>query len=126
MPVLQDSARAGVAAHAGAAFPAAVVLGGCLGSGGGEAPSEGPAARLAPVRLANCKDWKKAGPSERDALVDAVREFAGGPTGSPAGRGLTIPDERAYKLFESYCKRDFARGFKLYKLYGRAAAFGQR
>jgi len=30
---------------------------------------------------------------------------------------------QAYKVLESYCKNYFARGFKLYKLYERAAAF---
>jgi len=44
---------------------------------------------------------------------------------SPArtGRGATLPDEKAYELFENTCKQDYARAFKLYKLYTRAASF---
>jgi hypothetical protein len=34
-----------------------------------------------------------------------------------------LDDERAYELLQSYCAHYFARGFKLYKLYERAAAF---
>ena len=36
---------------------------------------------------------------------------------------IVLDDERAYKLLQSYCAKPFARGFKLYKLYTRAAAF---
>jgi hypothetical protein len=55
--------------------------------------------------------------------VRQLRAFAGGPTGSPAGRGNVLEDEQAYELLENWCGNDFARGFKLYKLYTRAAAF---
>jgi hypothetical protein len=34
-----------------------------------------------------------------------------------------IDDKDAYNLFNRYCEHEFARGFKLYKLYERAAAF---
>ena len=34
-----------------------------------------------------------------------------------------LDDKRAYKLFDSLCAQHFARAFKLYKLYERAAAF---
>jgi hypothetical protein len=34
-----------------------------------------------------------------------------------------LEDGRAYRVLQSYCIRTFARGFKLYKLYERAAAF---
>ena len=52
----------------------------------------------------------------------AIRDFAGGPTGSPGGYGVTISDEHAYHLFQGYCSASFARGFRLYKLYTRAAS----
>lgn len=41
----------------------------------------------------------------------------------PSGSGSVLDDKQAYDLFDNYCKNDFARGFKLYKLYERAAAF---
>jgi hypothetical protein len=34
-----------------------------------------------------------------------------------------LEEEQAYDLFQAYCKQPFARGFLLYKLYGRAAGF---
>jgi hypothetical protein len=57
--------------------------------------------------------------------VVALRNFAGGPVGSSAGiqKGPVLDDQRAYKVLQSYCRNFFARGFKLYKLYERAAAF---
>lgn len=41
----------------------------------------------------------------------------------PARRGRTLPDEVAYELIDSRCGKDFARGFLLYELYTRGAAF---
>jgi hypothetical protein len=72
-----------------------------------------------------CSDWKQAGGAAREAMVDGLRAIAGGQvTGQgAAGRGTVLDDERAYRLFNSYCKRPFARGFVLYKLYGQAAGF---
>jgi hypothetical protein len=57
--------------------------------------------------------------------VVLLRGFAGGPIGSSKGiqRGPVLDDARAYRLLQSYCANYFARGFKLYKLYERAAAF---
>ena len=77
-----------------------------------------------PIQLADCTDWKQGTVDERLGTIRQLREFAGGPVGSPAGHGATLEDEDAYKLFENYCSEYFARGFKLYKLYTRAAAFG--
>lgn len=37
--------------------------------------------------------------------------------------GRTFDDQRAYNVLDSFCKRRFARGFKLYKLYTHAAGF---
>ena len=77
------------------------------------------------VRTADCSDWKKGNVDQRRGTVIELREFAGGPVGSSAGiqNGPVLDDERAYKVLESYCAKHFARGFKLYKLYKRAAAF---
>jgi hypothetical protein len=57
--------------------------------------------------------------------VIKLREFAGGPVGSSAGiqNGPVLDDDSAYRLLQNYCAKPFARGFKLYKLYTRAAAF---
>ena len=39
------------------------------------------------------------------------------------GTGSVLDDKQAYDLFNSYCEESFARGFKLYHLYQRAAGF---
>ena len=77
------------------------------------------------VRSADCRDWKRGTAAQRRATVVQLRKFAGGPVGSSAGiqNGPVLDDGRAYKVLESYCARYFVRGFKLYKLYERAAAF---
>jgi hypothetical protein len=72
--------------------------------------------------LASCRDWRKG----TVAQVIELRQFAGSPVGSSSGiqRGPVLLDASAYKLLESWCGNYFARGFKLYKLYTRSAAFG--
>ena len=39
------------------------------------------------------------------------------------GTGSVLDDKQAYNLFDNWCKEGFARGFKLYHLYQRAAGF---
>jgi hypothetical protein len=77
------------------------------------------------VREADCTDWKRGKVDQRRSTVAQLRKFAGGPVGSSAGiqKGPVLDDDRAYKVLESYCSKYFARGFKLYKLYERAASF---
>jgi hypothetical protein len=88
-------------------------------------PVSFPSPTVGPVRSANCTDWKRGAVDERRSTVVALRNFAAGPVGSSAGiqRGPVLDDGRAYRVLQSYCKRFLARGFKLYKLYERAAAF---
>ena len=97
------------------------------GCGGSSPNSSTPVAQGphidVPLRLADCSDWKRADVSQRLGTVKQLRDFAGGPTGSPGGHGNTLEDEKAYDLLQGYCGNYFARGFKLYKLYTRAAAF---
>jgi hypothetical protein len=102
------------------------LLGGCGDSSKAKKePVHFPAPAVGPVRSADCSAWKRGAVDQRRATVVALRKFAGGPVGSSSGiqRGPVLDDERAYKVLQSYCKRYFARGFKLYKLYERAAAF---
>ena len=101
-----------------------MALSGCLGSDSGGQASNAGARIGASARFVDCADWRKATPSERAGTVDAIRKFAGGPTGTPGRKGATLPDDKAYQLFENECRAGFARHFKLYKLYTRAAAFG--
>ncbi len=110
---------------------AALALGGCGGSdsnggrSGSNAPQEAGANVGKPPSVANCKDWKAASPQERYGTIEDLREFAGGPV-EEGGHGATLPDDDAYKVLERWCRNYYARGFKLYKLYSRAAAFTPR
>lgn len=76
-----------------------------------------------PLRLVDCTDWRNASVDERRGTVVQLREFAGGPSGSPAGHGTVLDDDDAYTDLDNFCENDFARAFRLYKLYVRAAAF---
>lgn len=62
---------------------------------------------------------------QRHGALKRLHKFASSPIGSSQDRkyGPTLSDSRAYRLFDSLCAKHFARAFKLYKLYERAAAF---
>ena len=117
--LVRDTQRAAALA----ACLATLLLAGCLGSDDEPASSEAGARLGPPLRLTDCEDWREFSPRERSTTLRALEAFAEGRTGSPAGRGRGLDDERAYELFEGYCRQPFARRFKLYKLYTRAAAF---
>jgi hypothetical protein len=128
--VVPHAGGAQVVARAAALLLAGLTLTGCLGSdsGSGDQPAPRSGARIGEVRLADCDDWTQANVRERFGTVRDLREFAGSqvPSSSGGGRGATLGDREAYDYFERYCKQRFARRFKLYKLYTRAAAFRRR
>ena len=103
------------------------LLGGCGGSSHSNTRAGGNATRGVgeSIRLASCTDWQKGTIAQRRQTVVELREFAGGQVGSSVGiqRGPVLFDASAYKLFQKYCANYFARGFRLYKLYTRSAAF---
>lgn len=71
--------------------------------------------------LAQCSDWNAGTEEEKLATVDDIQAQlnqagADGPTPD-------LPDDEAYDLFERACAKNYAAGFRLYKLYARAAAF---
>jgi hypothetical protein len=102
------------------------LVAGCGGSSHSSSTRGGASqAPLTSLRLSNCTDWNHASQAQRKLIVTDLRRFAGGPVGSSAGiqQGPVLEDARAYRLLQSYCAQPFARGFKLYKLYTRAAAF---
>jgi hypothetical protein len=111
-----------------AALVAAVLVAGC---GGG--PNTQPQVDVGPnvgqpISLADCNDWNQANTQQRLGTINQLKDFAGGPVvgnngSSPAGTGSVLDDKKAYDLFNGWCSESFARGFKLYKLYERAAAF---
>ncbi len=72
--------------------------------------------------LAQCRDWRQGTAAERRATVENIRESLA-PQDAPPAPAATLSDEEAYEVLENACANDFARGFRLYKLYARAAAF---
>jgi hypothetical protein len=106
---------------------ASAALAGCLGSGSSSTPPSNAGATLGtPVRLTDCSDWLAAGPAQRSAIIEAVRTISGGPTGSPGGNGPVLDNDTAYNLFDVDCRVGYAKHFRLYKLYTRAASFQGR
>jgi hypothetical protein len=105
---------------------ALVALAGC-GGGDGSAQRSLQGPQLGdPINLADCRDWNAGTVDERLGTIRGIREFLGGSVPGTGGTGRTLDDEQAYDLFEGWCENEFARGFKLYKLYARAAAFSDQ
>lgn len=71
--------------------------------------------------LAQCRDWNAGTEAEKRATIADIRSFL--TPQSQERSGTSLSDARAYRLFEHSCSVDWAQGFKLYKLYARAAAF---
>jgi hypothetical protein len=78
------------------------------------------------LQAADCDLWKVMDGPERRGLLAGLKRFFGArvDASSTAGqRGAVLSDPQATRLFTSYCRQSFAGAFKLYKIYGRAAAF---
>jgi hypothetical protein len=80
---------------------------------------------VGPIRTATCRDWNRGSADQRYGTIDQLHRFAGGPVGSSPQmqNGQVLDDARAYRLIQGGCSKPFARAFKLYKLYERAASF---
>ena len=106
----------------------AVLIEGC-GGGSGTQPQIDVGPNVGEtIALADCNDWNQANTEQRLGTIQQLKNFAGGPVvgnnaTTPSGTGAVLDDKQAYNLFANYCKEPFARGFKLYKLYERAAGF---
>ena len=73
------------------------------------------------LQSARCRQWRGASRAEKDAVVATLARVVGGPT--PYGRASILPERAAHELFDRACSRYYARGFLLYEMYTRAAAF---
>jgi hypothetical protein len=111
-----------------AALIACILIAGC-GSGSSSEPQVDVGPNVGqPINLADCDDWQQANTEQRLGTIEQLKGWAGGPiignnASSPSGTGSVLDDKRAYDLFNGWCSESYARGFKLYKLYTRAAAF---
>lgn len=74
------------------------------------------------AELTTCADWNEGSTADKFATVENIRRSL-----VPRGQEEfedAISDEDAFDVFEAACSRDFARSFRLYKLYTKANAFG--
>jgi hypothetical protein len=84
------------------------------------------AADVALLQNADCNLWRHMPGDGRRQLLVGFKSFFGArvDAASTSGqRGSVLGDKRAVQLFDRYCRLSFAGRFKLYKIYGRAAAF---
>jgi len=110
---------------AAAALAAAGLLAACgsdsAANGGEEVTGVGQEVAGSVAALAQCRDWVEGNRAERLATIHDIREqlnqTGGGEPTSDLG------DQQAYAVLQRACRQDFAAGFRLYKLYARAAAF---
>ena len=136
MPVVHDAIQTVLSGRARPARPLAAVLicclalavagAGCGSSGSSATLPESSALDVGEsVRSDTCEQWNAGTEAERRGALIRLRKFAGEPVGSSAflKNGHVLTDEEGYKLLQSFCSKPYARAFKLYKLYTRAAAF---
>ena len=71
------------------------------------------------LQLASCRDWHESSPQERQSAIDQLERAVAG----PRKEGNTLDDDVAYDTIDARCEPEFAKGFLLYQLYIRAAAF---
>ena len=72
----------------------------------------------------SCTEWNRANDTDRAWLIDRVSQFVGGVVvdGEKAvGYGDTLTTAQANALFDTQCRKRYAQGFLLYKLYSYAA-----
>jgi hypothetical protein len=116
--VVHHAAEANRLAGGVAGIAVALAIAGC---GGDSAPADQGVGGNTPLRLADCDDWNSSGPDERLVTIGQLGDLNTGQ--SEEVRGVTLDQDRAYDIIEAQCEPEFAGAFKLYKLYGRAAAF---
>ena len=102
---------------------AALAMSGCGGTRHAAAPAPRDGMPAATVQLADCDLWHELRAYSRDRLLAGMRAVFGGPVAGTAGHGQVLADDTAGRLLDRACKPPYAARFKLYKLYGRAAAF---
>jgi hypothetical protein len=78
----------------------------------------------APLQRARCEQWLVASPSQRLDAVRGITSTIGGPS-TTGGVGTTLTDAQALGLFNRTCATRAARGFALYLIYARAAAYSR-
>ena len=73
------------------------------------------------AQLAKCSDWNEGSRAERLATIADIRSQVNLQDGTV--RMPALSNEAAYEVFDNTCAKSFAGGFRLYKVYARAASF---
>jgi hypothetical protein len=73
------------------------------------------------AQMAQCSDWNAGTRAQRLATIHDIRQQVN--LKDSAVHTPELSDHAAYQLLQSMCGKDFARSFRLYKLYARAASF---
>jgi hypothetical protein len=71
--------------------------------------------------LAQCADWSAGSRAERIATIHDIREQVN--LQDSAVKTPELSDKAAYRVLDTTCRKVFAKSFRLYKLYARAASF---
>ena len=73
------------------------------------------------AQMAQCSDWTGAERAQRLATIHDIKQQVN--LKDSAVQTPELSDEAAYRVLDNTCRRGFARGFRLYKLYARATSF---
>ncbi|WP_205695467.1 hypothetical protein [Conexibacter sp. SYSU D00693] len=71
--------------------------------------------------LAQCKDWVGGERIRKLATIDDIRNQVSRKDTNV--RSVALTDDEALRLFDRACANSYARSFRLYVLYARAAGF---
>jgi len=135
-------ARAGTSPLAAALCAVALSAAGCgsdsEASAGPEPEAEAPSGEVVDIAgtepvgemtagsvasLVECRDWNEADEGERLATIADVRSQINLQDSGIDAPALT--DEESARMFDNSCRPAWAQGFRLYKLYARAAGWVQ-
>jgi hypothetical protein len=100
-----------------------VALAGCGGGSGHRAAAPVRTALPPTLQTADCDQWHEMRQSSRRQLVEQMTLFFGARVNDEYGRGQTLSTDAAFHVLTNGCRPAYAGAVKLYKLYGRAAAF---
>jgi hypothetical protein len=110
------------AAGAGLALGALLLTAGC----GPEAESSAGLGELLGPRPGKltCTDWRSGTEAERRGTIEQLTQLASANANpEDVGPNRVLDDDDAYETLAATCSHDQARGFLLYEIYNRAAAF---
>ena len=110
---------AGLAIAAGIAL--LLVLSGADSRSNDESRPVGKALVGSVAPLAQCADWNRGSRDRRLATLADIREQIN--LQDSAVKTPELSDRAAFRVLDNTCRKPFARSFRLYKLYARAASF---